>query len=111
MPDIRIDEWFNNLGTTIQPAFNTTAMGPNLTPADVIFGAAEAYRETQTIYNAGTDVSAGEFINFASPITEDPTPTIDAAGELSANRVITLRAKVVYNAAPGIAPQNSTVII
>ncbi|MEG4815625.1 hypothetical protein [Microcoleus sp. K5-D4] len=108
--DVTVSSWYNNLGTAIQPIFNTAAMA-TITPANVIFSAVEAYRESQEIYNAGTSVEAGDFINFASPIRQDATPTFDSAGELSSIKSVTLRAKVIYAPDPNIAPSNSTTII
>ncbi|MEG4427075.1 MULTISPECIES: hypothetical protein [unclassified Microcoleus] len=108
--DISTTNWFESLGTTIQPVFNTAAM-TNLSPSEVIFGAAVAYREAQEAYNAGTSVTPGEYINFASPLLEDTAPALDAAGDISKNQVITLRAKIVYVPDTGLQPQNSTTII
>ncbi|MEG4058551.1 MULTISPECIES: hypothetical protein [unclassified Microcoleus] len=108
--DVTVSSWYNNLGTTIQPIFNTAAM-LTITPANVIFSAVEAYRESQEAYNTGTSVQVGEFINFVSPIRQDATPTFDSAGELSSVKSVTLRAKIIYAPEPNIAPSNSVTLI
>ncbi|MEG4441976.1 hypothetical protein QUB47_19045 [Microcoleus sp. AT9_B5] len=110
MPDIGLTQWFDELGTSIQPVFNTTAM-VGLTPSEIIFGAATAYRTAQEAYNAGTSVTPGEYINFVSPLVQDATPSIDSAGDISRNQVLTLSAKVVYLPDTRLQPQNSIVII
>lgn len=108
--DISTANWYSNLGTTIQVAFNTTAMS-NLTPSQVIFGAAVAYRKAQEDYNNGTSVSVGAYINFASPLLEDTAPSLDNFGVVSKNSAITLRAKTVYSPTTKIQPQKSVTII
>ena len=107
---ITVEDWFNNLGTTVQPAFNTTAMA-NLTPAEVIFGAAVAYREAQVEYNNGTSVDVGSYVNFVSPLIEDAVPALDNAGEISRSARVTLQVKTVYAPEPSIQPQQSVTII
>ena len=108
--DISVANWYSNLGTTVQPAFNTSAM-TNLTPSQVIFGAAVAYREAQENYNNGTSVEAGAYINFASPVAEDAVPSLDNAGDISKNSRITLQAKTVYLPKVSVQPQQSITII
>jgi hypothetical protein len=108
--DISIANWFNSLAATIQPAFNTTAMS-NLTPSELIFGAAVAYREAQEDYNNGTSVTAGAYLNFASPLLEDAAPSVDSAGEISKSSTITLRTKTVYSPSLKVEPQQSITII
>lgn len=108
--DISTTNWYDNLDATIQPAFNSTAMS-NLTPSQVIFGAAVAYRNAQEDYNNGTSASVGSYINFASPLLEDANPSRDSSGSISANSTITLRAKTVYSPNAKIQPQQSVTII
>jgi hypothetical protein len=110
MADISTANWYNNLGTTIQAAFNSTAMS-TLTPSEVIFGAATAYRKSQEQYNSGTSVTPGAYINFASPLTTDSAPSLDSSGQISASSTITLRAKTVYSPGAKIQPQQSITII
>lgn len=110
MMDISTQDWYSNLGTTVQAAFNTSAM-TNLTPSQIVFGAAVAYREAQEDYNNGTSVSAGAYINFASPLLQDTAPSTDNAGIVKKNSTITLRAKTVYSPNPKIQPQQSVTII
>ncbi len=108
--DIPISDWFNNLGTAVRAVFNTTAM-TNLSPAEVIFDAAVAYRIAQESYNNGTTVSPGVYLNFASPITEDATPVVDNVGEISKQQSITLFAKTVYLPNSKVQPQQSVTLI
>lgn len=108
--DITVANWFDNLGTSIRPAFNTTAMA-DLTPAEVIFGAAVAYREAQVEYNNGTSVELGSYVNFVSPLIEDAVPALDNAGEISKSARVTLQVKTVYAPEPSIQPQQSVTII
>lgn len=108
--DISTANWYSNLGTTIQAAFNTSAM-TNLTPSQIVFGAAVAYREAQEDYNNGTSVGVGAYINFASPLLQDTVPSLDRAGDISKNSTITLRAKTVYSPGVKVEPQQSVTII
>ncbi len=108
--DISTENWYNNLGTAVQVAFNTSAM-TNLTPSQIVFGAAVAYRQAQEAYNGGTSVSAGNYINFASPLLQDTVPSLDSAGDISKNSTITLRAKTVYSPTTKVQPQQSVTII
>lgn len=108
--DISTADWYSSLDTTIQAAFNTSAM-TTLTPSQVIFGAAEAYRKIQEAYNSGTNVEPGAYINFASPVSQDALPSRDNTGAISANKAITLRAKVIYLPVASVQPQQSSTII
>ncbi|MEG3838931.1 hypothetical protein [Microcoleus sp. herbarium14] len=108
--DVSTANWYSNLGTTIQAAFNTSAM-TNLTPSQIVFGAAVAYRKAQENYNNGTSVDTGAYINFASPLVEDVAPSLDSAGFISKNSAITLRVKTVYLPIAKIQPQQSITII
>lgn len=108
--DVSTASWYNNLGTTVQAVFNTTAM-TNLTPSQVVFGAAVAYRKAQENYNNGTSVQAGSYVNFASPLVEDVAPSLDNSGVVSKSSTITLRAKTVYSPGVKIEPQQSVTII
>lgn len=108
--DVSIANWYDNMGTSVQAAFNTSAMG-SLTPSQVIFGAAVAYREAQENYNNGTSVDPGAYLNFASPLLEDAVPSVDNVGEISKNSTITLRVKTVYLPNFGVQPQQSVTII
>jgi len=110
MQDITVVDWWNNLGTAIQPAFNSTAMLV-LGPAQVIFGAAVAYRKAQEDFNNGTSVTTGAYLNFASPIIQDSVPSLDNAGDISSSSRITLLAKTVYAPNPQVEPQESITII
>jgi hypothetical protein len=107
--DVSIASWYANLGTSVQAAFNTTAM-TNLSPAQIIFDSATAYREAQEMYNS-TAPSGGPYINFASPISEDSAPSVDSTGAISKNKRIILQAKTVFSPNPQIQPQQSIVII
>jgi hypothetical protein len=110
MMDVLVADWFNYLGTTVQATFNTSAMS-NLTPSEVIFEAAVAYRKAQESYNNSTSVEAGAYLNFASPLVEDVAPSLDNVGEISRSSAITLRAKTVYLESKRIQPQQSVTII
>jgi len=108
--DISKKEWFDSLDPDLQPVFNTAAM-TNLTPSEIIFGAALAYREVQQNYNNSTSADIGSYINFASPVAEDATPSVDNTGVISKNKTITLRVKTVYLPQAVIQPQQSVTII
>lgn len=108
--DISVVDWFNNLDSDIQPAFNSTAMA-TIPPSKIVFGAAVAYRETQEAYNNGTSVQVGAYLNFASPLLQDAAPSVDNTGTVSKNSTITLRAKTVYTPAASVQPQQSITII
>lgn len=107
--DLTVQSWYSNLEPSIAQAFNTTAM-TTLSPSEIIFGAATAYRKTQEAHN-GTVPSGGPYINFASPIVQDSAPSTDPTGEISQNRRIILQAKTVFSPSPKIQPQQSIVII
>ena len=108
--DIAVANWFSQMGTTVQAVFNTSAM-TNLSPSEVIFGAAVAYRKAQDNFNNGTSVSAGAYINFASPLVEDSAPTVDNTGAISRNSSITLRVKTVYSPNSKVQPQQSVTLL
>jgi hypothetical protein len=74
-------------------------------------GAAVAYRKSQEDFNNGTSVTAGAYLNFASPITEDSVPSLDNAGDVSKSSRITLLVKTVYTPNTKVEPQQSITII
>lgn len=107
---ITVANWYNNLGTTVQPAFNTAAM-TTLTLPEIIFGAATAYRQSQVAYNNGTSVQLGNYVNFVSPLVEDALPALDNVGGISKSSKVTLQVKTVYSPGPKVQPQQSVTII
>lgn len=107
---VTVANWFENLGTNVRSAFNTTAMS-SLTLPEIIFGAAVAYRESQVEYNNGTSVEVGNYINFVSPIVQDAVPALDNVGDISKSSRLVLQVKTVYTPSPKIQPQESVTII
>lgn len=105
--DVSSTVWLANLGT-YSAVYNTTVLG-SYSPAAIIFGSAEAYRDSQETYN--TNNPGGPFINFATAVDEAPDITLDTEGNPIRTKSITLRGKTVYTAGGATQPQTGITII
>ena len=109
--DIGTTVWLSKMGTTVSPIFNASVLSSSgLIPSQVIFEAVTAYRIAQEQFNSGVP-SGGPYINFASSIQSDATASLDAMGEISISKRVSLQAKVVFAPVAGIKPQRDITII